>query len=126
MTITAVIIYRCYPVTPSRQQPRNALGVQIPKKKDCPSPLSSPKVYCSRSKLSFVLEEDAGEEVEEKTDENRSPSNPSAKASAVADDVSKSKKNSKGKKVAVATCLRLWSNSFGRIVVEFLWLGFVY
>lgn len=25
-TITAVIIYRCYPVTPSRQQPKYALG----------------------------------------------------------------------------------------------------
>ena len=29
-TITAVIIYRCYPVTPSRQQPKYALGASGP------------------------------------------------------------------------------------------------
>ena len=28
--ITAVIIYRCYPVTPSRQQPKYALGASGP------------------------------------------------------------------------------------------------
>ena len=29
-TITAAIIYRCYPVTPSRQQPKYALGASSP------------------------------------------------------------------------------------------------
>ena len=29
-TITGVIIYRCYPVTPSRQQPKYALGASGP------------------------------------------------------------------------------------------------
>ena len=29
-TITAVILYRCYPVTPSRQQPKYALEASVP------------------------------------------------------------------------------------------------